>query len=125
MGTKFMRASSINRSSAVLQRATVVSIALTAAPFAAVAQSATLQEDSAQPRPEAVLAANTARSDDTLSRIESVTVTARRREESAQDVPIPIATLGGDSLENAGEFRLEDLNRRLPSTNVQFGNPRQ
>ena len=59
------------------------------------------------------------------SGIESVTVTARRREESAQDVPIPIATLSGASLESAGDFRLEDLNRSLPSTNVLFGNPRQ
>ncbi len=57
--------------------------------------------------------------------IESVTVTARRREENVQDVPIPIATLGGDALEGAGKFRLEDLNQKLPSTNVQFSNPRQ
>ena len=59
------------------------------------------------------------------SGIESVTVTARRREESAQDVPIPIATLSGDSLDRTGDFRLEDLNRSLPSTNVLFANPRQ
>lgn len=115
-----MRASSINRSSAVLQRATVVAIALTAAPCAALAQAATPQQDSAEAQPEAVLATNASRSDDALSRIESVTVTARRREESAQDVPIPIATLSGDALEKAGQFRLEDLNRRLPSTNVQL-----
>jgi len=57
--------------------------------------------------------------------IESVTVTARRREERAQDVPIPIATLSGDALERIGRFRLEDLNRSLPSTNIQFNNPRQ
>lgn len=92
-----MRASSINRSSTVLQRATVVTVALTAAPFAALAHSATPQQDSAQAQPEAVLAANTSRADDALSRIESVTVTARRREERAQDVPIPIATLSGDA----------------------------
>src|SRR4051812_1460561 len=125
MGTKSMRASLINCSSAVLQRATVVTLALAAAPCAALAQSATLQQDAAQEQPAAVLAANTSRSDDALSHIESVMVTARRREESAQDVPIPIATLSGDALEQAGQFRLEDLNRRLPSTNVQFGNPRQ
>jgi iron complex outermembrane receptor protein len=58
-------------------------------------------------------------------RVENVTVTARRREENIQDVPIPIATLGGDVLESSGQFRLEDLNRRLPSMNVQFSNPRQ
>ena len=59
------------------------------------------------------------------SRIENVTVTARRRDEDVQEVPIPIATLSGDVLESSGQFRLEDLNRRLPSMNVQFSNPRQ
>jgi iron complex outermembrane receptor protein len=57
--------------------------------------------------------------------IESVTVTARRRTENVQDVPIPIATIGGAALESVGKFRLEDLNQKLPSTNVQFSNPRQ
>ena len=57
--------------------------------------------------------------------IESVTVSARRRDENAQSVPIPISVLAGEALERAGQFRLEELNQRLPSTNVQFGNPRQ
>ncbi len=57
--------------------------------------------------------------------IQNVTVSARRREENAQSVPIPIAVLAGDALERAGQFRLEELNQHLPSTNVQFGNPRQ
>ena len=57
--------------------------------------------------------------------IESVTVSARRVTENAQAVPIPIAVVSGIALENARQFRLEDLNQRLPSTNVQFGNPRQ
>jgi iron complex outermembrane receptor protein len=59
------------------------------------------------------------------SGITTVTVTARRREENIQDVPIPIAALGGDVLEKGGQFRLEDLNQRLPSTNVFVTNPRQ
>ena len=57
--------------------------------------------------------------------IESVTVSARRVTENVQSVPIPIAVVSGNALENAGQFRLEELNQRLPSTNVQFGNPRQ
>jgi iron complex outermembrane receptor protein len=62
---------------------------------------------------------------DGASGISEVTVSARRREEKAQDVPIPIATLSGETLEGAGRFRLEDLNQSLPSTNVQYNNPRQ
>jgi iron complex outermembrane receptor protein len=57
--------------------------------------------------------------------LENVTVTARRREENAQDVPIPIAAVTGAALESFGQFRLEELNQRLPSTNVFFQNPRQ
>lgn len=57
--------------------------------------------------------------------IQSVTVSARRREENAQSVPIPISALSGDAFAGAGQFRTEELNQRLPSTNVQFGNPRQ
>jgi len=59
------------------------------------------------------------------ARIESVTVSARRREENVQSVPIPIATLAGSTLEQSGQFRTEELNQKLPSTNVQFSNPRQ
>jgi iron complex outermembrane receptor protein len=59
------------------------------------------------------------------NQIESVTVSARRRDEDSQSVPIPISVLSGDTLERSGQFRLEELNQHLPSTNVQFGNPRQ
>jgi len=57
--------------------------------------------------------------------LQEVTVSARRRVENVQDVPIPITALSGYSLEEAGQYRLEDLNERLPSLNAQFANPRQ
>ncbi|PKU23068.1 TonB-dependent receptor [Telmatospirillum siberiense] len=59
------------------------------------------------------------------SNIEDVVVTARRREEKAQDVPIPMTVLGGDALTATGTFRIEDIARQLPSTNVTVNNPRQ
>ena len=59
------------------------------------------------------------------SQVETITVTARRRAEDSQDVPIPIATLSGREWDDTGQVRLEDLNQHLPSTNVQFANPRQ
>src|SRR5262249_20923851 len=55
----------------------------------------------------------------------TVTVTARRREEDAQKVPIPITAIDGKTLEHFGQFRLEELNQRLASTNVLIPNPRQ
>jgi len=54
--------------------------------------------------------------------IPEILVSARRRAENAQDVPIPITALTGGSLEEAGQFRLEDLNERLPSLNVLWDN---
>lgn len=59
------------------------------------------------------------------SRLGQVTVTARRRSENAQDVPIPIAVTSGGDLDATGRFRLETLNEALPSTNIEYTNPRQ
>jgi iron complex outermembrane receptor protein len=62
---------------------------------------------------------------DGYGRLQEVVVSARRREENAQDVPVPIAAVSGASLDQAGVTRLEDLNAQLPSTNIEFANPRQ
>ena len=51
-------------------------------------------------------------------RLEDVVVAARRRAENVQDVPIPITAISGNSLEESGQYRLEDLNERLPSLNA-------
>src|ERR1700677_2463967 len=57
--------------------------------------------------------------------LEEVIVSARRRAENAQEVPIPLTALTGGALDEQGLYRIEDLNERLPSLNAQFGNPRQ
>jgi iron complex outermembrane recepter protein len=62
---------------------------------------------------------------DKHSGLEEVVVSARRRVENVQDVPIPITALSGSALDQSGIYRLEDLNKRLPSLNVQVANPRQ
>jgi iron complex outermembrane recepter protein len=54
-----------------------------------------------------------------------VVVSARRRSENVQNVPVPIAAASGAALDQAGVYRLEDLNTQFPSTNVEFSNPRQ
>ena len=91
------------------------SLLLAAALFAAASTTVPAQEAPQEGNPQSSDA----------DQLESVTVSARRRDENAQSVPIPIAVLSGDTLERAGQFRLEELNQHLPSTNVQFGNPRQ
>ena len=54
-----------------------------------------------------------------------VTVTSRRREENAQDVPIPSSQLDGEQLETQRVYRVEDLQQLLPSTGVAYINARQ
>uniref|UniRef100_A0A923JK19 TonB-dependent receptor n=1 Tax=Pseudomonas zanjanensis TaxID=2745496 RepID=A0A923JK19_9PSED len=46
--------------------------------------------------------------------LDETTVTARRREEDPQDVPIPINVLYGDQLDEAGLHRLRDIQQRVP-----------
>ncbi|MCM2463747.1 TonB-dependent receptor [Pseudomonas sp. CG7] len=46
--------------------------------------------------------------------LDATTVTARRREEDPQDVPIPINVLYGDQLDEAGLHRLQDIQQRVP-----------
>jgi iron complex outermembrane receptor protein len=69
--------------------------------------------------------ASTADTSDGHAGLDEVVVSARRRAENAQDVPIPITALSGEALDQSGVYRIEDLNSRLPSLNAQFANPRQ
>ncbi len=56
--------------------------------------------------------------------VDQVVVTARRREENAQDVPIALTVFGGQALEAAGAYNVQQITQLAPS--LQFGsfNPR-
>jgi iron complex outermembrane recepter protein len=69
--------------------------------------------------------ANESSPDAAAEGLPEIIVTARRRDEDAQLVPIAMTTLSGDSFANSGRVRLEELNQSLPSTNIQFSGPRQ
>ena len=59
------------------------------------------------------------------SLLEEVTVTARRREESNQRVPVAITSVSGDALQNASVQRVEELRFVAPSLQISptpFGN---
>ncbi|MNZ33025.1 Pesticin receptor precursor [compost metagenome] len=59
------------------------------------------------------------------TRLGKVTVTARRREEDVQEVPTPITTLSGATLEQQKVYRVQDLQQVLPSVNVAYIHARQ
>ena len=57
--------------------------------------------------------------------LQKVVVTARRREEDAQDVPTPITTLNSATLEAQRITKVQDLQQVLPSVNVAYIHARQ
>jgi len=75
-----------------------------------------------------VLAAGqTATNDATLNPArftQSVVVTARRVEELAQDVPIPVSVVRGDLVSDAGAFNVNRLKEMIPTVQFYSTNPR-
>ena len=59
------------------------------------------------------------------AQLETVTVTTRRREESAQDVPTPMSVVSGQTLETQRIYRIQDLQQLVPSVNVAYMHARQ
>lgn len=59
--------------------------------------------------------------DDTAS---DVVVTARRRQERAQDVPIALSVVSADTLEKTGDFTLGQVQQLVPSLQIFSFNPR-
>ncbi|HUK33219.1 MAG TPA: TonB-dependent receptor [Vicinamibacterales bacterium] len=55
---------------------------------------------------------------------QSVVVTARRVEEAAQDVPIPVSVVKGDLVSDAGAFNVDHLKEMIPTVQFYSTNPR-
>lgn len=53
-----------------------------------------------------------------------IVVTARRREERAQDVPIALSVIGSETLEKTGDFTLGQVQQLVPSLQIFSFNPR-
>jgi iron complex outermembrane receptor protein len=58
------------------------------------------------------------------SPIEEVTVTARRREEAAQDVPIPVSVVSGQLISDVGAFNVNRIKELVPTVQLYSSNPR-
>lgn len=75
---------------------------------------------------EVILADNNAeiKLQEGTSQLADITITSRRRQESAQDVPIPISVLRGALVEDAGAFNVNRLKELVPSVQLYSSNPR-
>ncbi len=58
------------------------------------------------------------------ARGEVIIVTARRRQETAQEVPLAISVIRGDSIEATGNFNVVKLQQLAPTLQVYTSNPR-
>lgn len=58
------------------------------------------------------------------SRGDVIIVTARRRQETAQEVPLAISVIRGDSIESTGNFNVVKLQQLAPTLQVYASNPR-
>ncbi|MFD1628822.1 TonB-dependent receptor [Pseudopedobacter beijingensis] len=56
--------------------------------------------------------------------LSEVSVTARRRNEAVQEVPIPITVIGGQVAENTGAFNVNRLKELVPSVQLYASNAR-
>jgi iron complex outermembrane receptor protein len=53
-----------------------------------------------------------------------IMVTARRREETSQDVPLAISVVGGEHIDNTGSFNVGRLQQLTPTLQFYSSNPR-
>ncbi|MGF7214388.1 iron complex outermembrane receptor protein [Spirosoma lacussanchae] len=58
------------------------------------------------------------------NQLSEVVITSRRRQESAQDVPIPISVVRGALVEDAGAFNVNRLKELVPTVQLYSSNPR-
>lgn len=65
-----------------------------------------------------------AQADGDVSRGDIIIVTARRRQETAQEVPVAISVIRGDSIEATGNFNVVKLQQLAPTLQVYTSNPR-
>ena len=57
--------------------------------------------------------------------VQEITVTARKRAENAQDVPIALTAISGDRFSEENHYRIDDINQLAPSVNIVIPSPHQ
>ena len=99
-------------------------LALGATPAFAAEAAAGTEDGSAVAGAAAGAADAATQIDDDVSRGDVIIVTARRRQETAQEVPVAISVIRGDSIEATGNFNVVKLQQLAPTLQVYTSNPR-
>lgn len=99
-------------------------LALGATPAFAAEAAAGTEDGSAVAGAAAGAADAATQIDDDVSRGDVIIVTARRRQETAQEVPVAISVIRGDSIEATGNFNVVKLQQLAPALQVYTSNPR-
>ena len=97
-------------------------LAFGAQPASAAEGAATIDDEAAAGAADTADAAG--QTDDDVSRGDIIIVTARRRQETAQEVPVAISVIRGDSIEATGNFNVVKLQQLAPTLQVYTSNPR-
>ena len=90
----------------------------------AISMAALLSSVSTAAMAEAGPAASPPRSEQAVSVGDTIVVTARRRHESAQAVPIAITAVSGERVEATGAFNISRLQQLTPTLQFYSSNPR-
>ncbi|RXR31024.1 TonB-dependent receptor [Sphingobium fluviale] len=85
--------------------------------FAAEAPAAAAEDPAFAPEDQTSI--GTGQRDD-----EVITVTARRRQETSQDVPLAISVVGGEHIDSTGSFNVGRLQQLTPTLQFYSSNPR-
>jgi iron complex outermembrane receptor protein len=73
---------------------------------------------------EASAGASADEADSTFGSVSEVTVTARRREETLQDIPLAVSVIGGAQIDGVGAFNVGKLQQLTPTLQFYSSNPR-
>jgi iron complex outermembrane receptor protein len=103
-----------------MTRSRIITILNAGAALAAITAATPLYAQSADPSPEdQAAAANEALEDGGSTQDTDIVVTARRREESLQDVPIAVTAYSGEALERQGALDLTDISDTTPNVTLE------
>jgi iron complex outermembrane receptor protein len=109
-----------NRLSTALKAGTAfIAFAAAAPSFAQVAQEQEQPAGTAASEEQQAIAANEASGEEGSTQDQEIIVTARRRTESLQDVPIAVTAYSGEALERQGSLDITDISDTTPNVTIE------